>query len=234
VTTFIKPTEIPIHGAHTLAQEYFTSPGILAQEMEQIFLARWICVGREDRISSPGQYFVQEIGKESVIVLHDRAGGYRAYHNVCRHRGTRLCEEHTGRFSETIQCPYHAWTYGLDGRLIGAPSTGDIEGFNKADWPLHSVAVASWEGFLFINLSQRPEPFEDAFAPLIGRFSRFNLPKLAVHRTIDYDVKCNWKLLFQNYSECYDCGPVHPGLSKLTPPTSGENDLTEGPFTGGA
>ena len=82
-----------------------------------------------------------------------RAGAVRAYHNVCRHRGTRLCEEHTGRFSETIQCPYHAWTYSLDGRLIGAPSTNDLEGFDKAEWPLFPVATAVWEGFLFINLA---------------------------------------------------------------------------------
>jgi Rieske 2Fe-2S family protein len=233
VTTFVKPTQIPIDGAHTLPREYFTSPDILAEELERIFFRRWICVGREDRIPNPGDYFLQEIGKESVIVLRDRAGGYRAYYNVCRHRGTRLCEEHTGRFSETIQCPYHAWTYALDGRLIGAPSTADIEGFDKGDWPLVPVGVATWEGFLFLNLAEHPEPFEDAFEPLIGRFTRFNLPNLKVHRTIDYDVHCNWKLLFQNYSECYHCGPVHPALSKLTPPTSGENDLTEGPFTGG-
>ena len=180
MATFIKPTEIPIEGAHTLPREYFTSPDILAQEMERIFFRRWICVGREDRIPNPGDYFLQEIGKESVIVLRDRAGGYRAYYNVCRHRGTRLCEEHTGRFSETIQCPYHAWTYALDGRLIGAPSTGDIEGFDKADWPLHPVAVATWEGFLFINLAEEPEPFEQAFEPLLGRFSRFNMPNLKV------------------------------------------------------
>ncbi len=233
MTTFIKPTEIPIDGAHTLPREYFTSPAILAEELERIFFRRWICVGREDRIPNPGDYFLQEIGKESIIVLHDRAGGYRAYYNVCRHRGTRLCEEHTGRFSETIQCPYHAWTYSLDGRLIGAPSTADIENFNKGDWPLFPVAVATWEGFLFLNLAEHPEPFEQAAEPLIGRFSRFNLPNLKVHRTIEYDVHCNWKLLFQNYSECYHCASVHPALSKLTPPTSGENDLTEGPFTGG-
>ena len=233
MTTFVKPTEIPIDGAHTLPREYFTSPDILAQELERIFFRRWICVGREDRIPNPGDYFLQEIGKESVIVLHDRAGGYRAYYNVCRHRGTRLCEEHTGRFSETIQCPYHAWTYSLDGRLIGAPSSAEIENFDKSEWPLSPVAVAAWEGFLFLNLAEHPEPFEQASEPLMGRFSRFNLPNLKVHRTVEYDVHCNWKLLFQNYSECYHCGPVHPALSKLTPPTSGENDLTEGPFTGG-
>jgi len=123
VTTFIKPTEIPIDGAHTLPREHFTSPEIFAEELERIFFRRWLCVGRTDRIPQPGDYFLQQVGNESVIVLHDRSGGYQACYNVCRHRGTRLCEEHTGRFSETIQCPYHAWTYTLDGRLIGAPST---------------------------------------------------------------------------------------------------------------
>jgi Rieske 2Fe-2S family protein len=113
------------------------------------------------------------------------------------------------------------------------PSTADLENFDKADWPLHRVAVATWEGFLFISLDERPEPFERAWETLQDRFTRFNLPNLKVHRTTEYDVACNWKLLFQNYSECYHCGPVHPPLAKLTPPTSGENDLTEGPFTGG-
>ncbi|HEY7636523.1 MAG TPA: aromatic ring-hydroxylating dioxygenase subunit alpha [Gemmatimonadales bacterium] len=233
MATFLKTTQISVDGARTLPGEYFTSQDIFAQEMERIFLRRWLCVGREDRIPNPGDYFVQEIGRESVIVLRDKAGGLRAYYNVCRHRGTRLCEEHTGRFSETIQCPYHAWTYGLDGRLIGAPSTNDLENFDKSDWPLYPVGVKAWEGFVFINLAEEPEPFEQCWEPLLGRFTRFNLLNLKVARTIEYDVHCNWKLLFQNYSECYHCGPVHPPLAKITPPTSGENDLFEGPFTGG-
>jgi len=233
VTQFLKTTQIAIGGARTLPRRYYVAPEVLAAEFEQIFIRRWLCVGREDQVREPGQYFLQQIGRESIIVLRDRAGVLRAYYNVCRHRGTRLCEEHTGRFSETIQCPYHAWTYSLDGRLIGAPSSGDIEGFSKSDYPLHSVWIQSWEGFLFVNLAEDPEAFSEAYQPLIGRFSRFNLPNLAVARTIEYDVRANWKLLFQNYSECYHCGPVHPPLAKLTPPTSGENDLIEGPFTGG-
>ena len=233
MTQFLKTTQIAIGGARTLPRRYYVAREVFAMEFERIFTQRWLCVGREDRISEPGEYFLQEVGPESIIIVRDRAGALRAYYNVCRHRGTRLCEEHTGRFSESIQCPYHAWTYSLDGRLIGAPSSGDIEGFSKADYPLHRVPVESWEGFLFINLADEPEPFELAYQRLIGRFSRFNLPNLAVARTIEYDVRANWKLLFQNYSECYHCGPVHPPLAKLTPPTSGENDLIEGPFTGG-
>lgn len=233
MTTFFKTTQIDIGGAKTLPRRYYADAGIFVQEMERIFLQRWLCVGREDRIPGPGDYFVQEIGGESIIVLRDKQNKFRAYYNVCRHRGTRICEEHTGRFSETIQCPYHAWTYGIDGNLRAAPSSEGIENFNLADWPLHKVAVERWEGFLFISLAETPEPFAEAFADLIGRFSRYNLPSLKVARIVEYDVRSNWKLLVQNYSECYHCGPIHPALAKLTPPTSGENDLIEGPFLGG-
>jgi len=233
MTTFVKRTDVALLGAHTLPGRYFTSPEIFSEELEKIFLQRWLCVGREAQIARPGQYFLQQIGNESVIVLRDRSGAVRAYYNVCRHRGTRLCEQHQGQFSETIQCPYHAWTYSLDGRLIGAPSADTIEDFDKADWPLHSVATATWEGFLFISLADEPEPFEEAYAPLMGRFSRFNLPSLAAHRRIDYHLTCNWKFVVQNYSECYHCPLVHPALVKLSPPTSGENDFFRGPFLGG-
>ncbi|HEU5303587.1 MAG TPA: aromatic ring-hydroxylating dioxygenase subunit alpha, partial [Gemmatimonadales bacterium] len=231
MTRFLKTTQIAVDGARTLPRRYYVAPEIFAEETERIFARRWLCAGREDRLARPGDYFLQQVGDESVIVLRDQSGAVRAHYNVCRHRGTRLCEEPVGRFSETIQCPYHAWTYALDGRLLGAPSANDIEGFSKADYPLHPVGIQTWEGFLFINLSREPEPFEQAYQRLIGRFKRFNLPRLAVARTIEYDVRANWKLLFQNYSECYHCGPVHPPLAKLTPPTSGENDLIEGPFT---
>ncbi|MDQ3811380.1 MAG: aromatic ring-hydroxylating dioxygenase subunit alpha [Chloroflexota bacterium] len=233
MSTFVKTTQIPSEAAKTLPGQYFKSPEIFAEEAEKIFARRWLCVGREARIPTPGDYFLQQIGAESIIVLRDRIGSVRAFYNVCRHRGTRLCEAEAGKFAGTIQCPYHAWTYALDGRLIGAPSSDGIADFDKADYPLHRVATATWEGFLFINLAADPELFAEAYAPLIGRFSRFNLPSLKVARQIEYDVRANWKLLFQNYSECYHCAPVHPALAKLTPPTSGENDLYEGPFLGG-
>jgi Rieske 2Fe-2S family protein len=190
-------------------------------------------VDREERIARPGDFFVLDIGGESVIILRDQQGTVRAFYNVCRHRGSRVCEAHQGQFSETIQCPYHAWTYALDGRLIGAPATNDLENFRKADWPLHKVPVAVWEGFLFISLSPEAEPFAQSHEPLIGRFSRFNLAGLKIGRTIEYDVKANWKLVVQNYSECYHCPLVHPTLTKRTPPTLGENDLVEGPYLGG-
>jgi Rieske 2Fe-2S family protein len=233
MTTFLRTTEIPVAGQRTLPREFFVSPEIFAEEQDRIFARRWLCVGREERIAERGAYFLQQIGSDGVIVLRDRQGAVRAFHNVCRHRGSRLCEEHAGRFGETIQCPYHAWTYALDGRLLAAPSADAIEEFRKSEWPLHPVATATWEGFVFVNLAEQPEPFEAAFAPLIGRFARFGLPALAAGRQVTYDVRANWKLVVQNYSECYHCAPVHPALTKLSPPTSGENDLYAGPILGG-
>jgi Rieske 2Fe-2S family protein len=233
MATFIRTADIPLDRALTLPGEYFTSAAIFAEERKKIFAARWLCVGREEQLRSPGDYFLVEAFGESVIVVRGDAGDVHAFYNVCRHRGSRICEAAEGRFAGTIRCPYHAWTYALDGRLLGAPSSGDLPGFRPGDFPLQHLALERWEGFLFINMADDPVEFGDAWAPLVGRFSRFGLPRLASARTIEYEVKANWKLLFQNYSECYHCGPVHPSLSRVTPPTSGENDLVEGPFTGG-
>jgi Rieske 2Fe-2S family protein len=152
---------------------------------------------------------------------------------VCRHRGTRLCREEAGHFSETIQCPYHAWTWTTDGRLIGAPHMHDVEEFDKRGYPLHAAAVAEWEGFVFVNIAEQPAPFEGAWAPMLGRFARFGLADLAVGHVVRYDVRANWKLVFQNYSECLHCPMIHPELSCVLPYQSGANDLVEGPFLGG-
>ena len=108
-------------GSRTLPGEYFTSPAILAEEAERIFANGWNCVGRSARLAQPGDYFLATIAGESLIVVRDREGVTRAHFNVCRHRGTRICAEDSGSFKESIQCPYHAWTYGLDGRLVAAP-----------------------------------------------------------------------------------------------------------------
>jgi Rieske 2Fe-2S family protein len=231
--TFIATTSSFLQGAKTMPARYYTSPDVYTREQAYLSDTQWFCVGRADQIQEPGGYFLQTIGLESIIVLRDRKGVLRAFFNVCRHRGTRICEETHGRFGETIQCPYHAWTYSTDGRLIGAPHMHEAEGFDKADFPLKAVAVHEWEGFLFLNLSSRPVPFEDVFEPLVCRFSRFNLTSLRPGKRIEYDVASNWKLVFQNYSECLHCPVIHPELSSLMPYTSGANDLTSGSVLGG-
>jgi Rieske 2Fe-2S family protein len=233
VTTFHPTADSFRAGARTLPREYYTSESVLAEETERLLARSWNCVGRVSRLAAPGDYIVREIAGESLIILRDRSGEVRAFFNVCRHRGTQICRAASGQFSETIQCPYHAWTYSTDGRLLGAPHMQDTEGFDKRDYPLHSASIAEWEGWLFVNIASNPVAFSEAFAPMIGRLSRFALPSLTVGHSVRYEVAANWKLVFQNYSECLHCPMIHPELSTVLPYQSGANDLVEGPFLGG-
>ncbi len=233
MTTYLKTTALSTRGAHTLPGEDYTSASIFAGEHERIFARSWLCIGREDSVAVAGRYTMVNVGRESLLVVRDRRGAIHALFNVCRHRGSRLCEEPCGDIGETIQCPYHAWTYGLDGRLVGVPDQKELEDFDKGDYGLARARVATWEGFVFVNLDEEAEPFEVAWAPMLQRVSAWGIAGLRSAARITYDVRANWKLLFQNYSECYHCSPLHPSLVKLSPPTSGENDLVEGPFLGG-
>jgi glycine betaine catabolism A len=226
--------------AKTLPQQYFVSDEIFRREQEQIFSKQWVLVGHQSQIVRNGDYFVAEVNGESLIVIRDKNGRIHGFFNVCRHRGTRLKEDACGHAS-AIQCPYHAWTYGLDGRLIGAPHMDEVPGFDKADYSLRAVNLGIWEGFIFVNLageeaaanSSGYKSLEEWFAPLNGKFSRWNMSILRPAKRIEYDVRANWKLMFENYSECYHCPGVHPQLQKVSPYDSAENDLSDGPFLGG-
>ncbi|MFL6595451.1 MAG: aromatic ring-hydroxylating oxygenase subunit alpha [Chthoniobacterales bacterium] len=216
----------------TLPQRYFISPEVFAQEREAIFAREWVVVGHQSEVGKAGDYFLRDVAGESLIITRDQQANVRVFYNVCRHRGTRLIEEAHGHCA-AIQCPYHAWTYAVDGRLVGAPHMDEAPGFDKANYSLGTVAVGEWEGFIFVNLANNPKPLAEYFAPLAGKFADWNLPQLRSAKRIGYDVGANWKLIFENYSECYHCPGVHPMLSKVSPYDSAENDLDEGPFLGG-
>lgn len=220
-------------GAKTLARRYYVDSDVYDSETEQIFRSRWLYAGRTSEVAHPGAYFLFESEAESIVVLRDHEGVIHAHHNVCRHRGTRLVTEREGTFSKSIQCPYHAWTYALDGALTGAPFMDEVASFCKEDYPLRSVSIGLWEGCIFLNLSEEPEPFEEAFAPLTDKFGPWALSELETAHRIVYDIAANWKLVFQNYSECYHCPALHPVLNRLTPFRNSSNDLEEGPILGG-
>lgn len=217
----------------TLPGRYYTSDEIFAQELERIFYAHWVCVGRSEEIPHPGDYLLRQVGLEQLILLRDRQGQVRSFYNLCRHRGTQLCTEPSGHFTGAIRCPYHAWSFGLDGQLLAAPFMQAIDGFRREDFPLQPVAAAVWEGCLFVNLSANPEPLTTAFAPLLDRFTPWQMPQLQSAHQIEYTLQTNWKLIAQNYSECYHCPTVHPELHKMSVSSSSANDLFRGPFLGG-
>jgi phenylpropionate dioxygenase-like ring-hydroxylating dioxygenase large terminal subunit len=223
--------------AKSLPQKYFVSPDIFTKEQAEIFSKEWLLVGHQNQIPDAGDYIVRQVNRESLFVIRDRGAKIHGFFNVCRHRGSRLIEDNCGNRA-AIQCPYHAWTYGLDGRLIGAPHMDEVPGFEKADYPLHEVNLGVWEGFIFVNLrdtsAERGDySLERWFAPLSGKFSHWNMSILQPAKRVEYDVRANWKLMFENYSECYHCPGVHPQLQKVSPYDSAENDLREGPFLGG-
>jgi glycine betaine catabolism A len=232
-STFHRTVEAYKRGAHTMPGRFYTSPDILAEERAKLFPRMWHCVGRASAMPDAGDFVVRDVAGDSIMLVRGKDAKLRAFFNICRHRGTQLCTQAAGQFSETIQCPYHAWTYGIDGRLIGAPHMNEVEGFDRKDYPLHQAEVAEWEGFVFVNVSRDSQPFAEWFAPMIGRLARYDLATLKVGHSVKYEVNSNWKLVFQNYSECLHCPMIHPELSTMMPYTSGANDLIEGPFLGG-
>lgn len=231
--TFKKTAETLRQGAHTLSREYYTDPKILELEYEKIFYKNWLCVGRSAQISEKGRYIILNIGRESVIILRDSEGELKGFYNVCRHRGTRICEKMEGKFSKSIQCGYHGWTYDLKGNLIGVPNMDAVTGFKKDDYPLHPVALKEWEGFIFINLEDKPINFDSTFEPLTERLKPWGISELLVAEKKEYMVNGNWKLVIQNYCECYHCPILHPELAKIHHYLGGRNDFYEGPILGG-
>jgi Rieske 2Fe-2S family protein len=230
-------------GARALAGDYYTSSAIFAQEMQQLFSGRWLCTVHQSTLSQPGSHALYELAptkpgaepvpSESVLIVRGEDGEIRAFYNVCRHRGARLRQVGGQLPGNCIRCPYHAWTFALDGRLLGAPNMGDVAGFDRSEHPLIPVATAIWEGFVFINLAPAPVPFEQAFASVLGSFTAWQIPRLVVARQVTYEVAANWKLLFQNYSECYHCPTIHPALNQLTPYLGADNDHESGEILGG-
>ena len=166
MTTDVKPRETMPTEARTLPARYYTDPAVFRKEMERFFFGMWISAGRADQIPSPGDYFLRDVIGESVIVARGEDLRVRAFYNVCRHRGTKLCTESAGRFPGTIQCPYHSWTYGLDGCLVGAPHMDEVPHFRREDNPLRTAACDVWDGHIFISLADTPAPLRDQLAGL--------------------------------------------------------------------
>jgi Rieske 2Fe-2S family protein len=222
--------------AQTLPAAYYVDRKFFDVEMDRLFARMWVCAGRTEQVERAGQFFVRELLGESIIVVNGgstAAPRVNAFYNVCRHRGTRLCTDDHGAFSGSIQCPYHSWTYDLDGQLIGAPHMDEVPHFQKAEYPLHQVTVDTWDGHLFLNLDAGAAPLSTQLVDLPGKFRSWRMQDLRLGARIVYDVKANWKLIVQNYNECLHCPNLHPALNKLSHYLSGENEPLQATYMGG-
>ncbi len=219
--------------ARTLPSRYYTDPGVFRDELERFYFQSWLCVGRADVIPQLGDYFLREVAGESIIIVRDSGGGIGAFYNVCRHRGARMCTAAKGRFDGRIQCPYHGWSYGLDGRLLGAPHMDEAD-FCSADYPLHQARTAVWDGHVFVHLGVGAPPLEEQLGDLQHRFAPWRMGELRLDRRIVYEVKANWKLLILNYNECLHCPLLHPALNRLTDYLGADNVQPTPAYCGGS
>jgi Rieske 2Fe-2S family protein len=205
----------PFAEARTLPGEVYTSSDVFKLEQRGLFARQWVCAGRENDIRAAGDYFLREIAGNSVIFMRAKDGKIGAFHNVCRHRGSKLLDAVCGSGISRILCPYHAWSYNLDGSIASAPQMG--EGFRKEDFPLVPVRIEMLHGFIFANLDQQAPALATYFQELPD-LSRFRIDELVLGKRIEYDVAANWKLICENYSECYHCAGAHPQLHRISEP----------------
>jgi phenylpropionate dioxygenase-like ring-hydroxylating dioxygenase large terminal subunit len=200
----------------SLTGRYYSDPDVFVRDLRLLWETQWLLVDHVSRIPKPGDYFLFTIGAESLIIIRDRKDVVHALYNVCRHRGSRICLESASHVGSLV-CPYHAWSYDLDGRLRGAAAMP--EGFSKANYGLRKAHLRIEDGFIFISLAQAKPPDFDVF---ISRFMRYLAPhglaqaKVAVRR--DYPTAANWKLVVENFLECYHCKPAHPTYCSVHSP----------------
>ena len=217
----------------TLAGDYYVSDAVFASEQERIFENLWFCAVRSSELASPGKFRKVQVGRESVLLVRGRDGLLRAFLNVCRHRGAQLCTEAEGEVKRSLRCSYHSWTYALDGKLMAAPNIASLTdetgaAIDRYRYGLVPVALTEWLGYAWVCISDTPPPFEDVVAEttrILGDsdvINRYGIGGLDVGHRVVYDVAANWKLIVENFMECYHCSSIHPELVGVLP------ELTKG------
>lgn len=201
------PVSEGIEGSHTLPASYYTTDSILDAEREQLFATSWQYVGHSGQLEESGDFFTTEIGDNGVVVTMDETGDIGAFHNVCPHRGSRVMDEDCGS-TRKLQCPYHGWTFDLDGSLYSAPNfeDGSLEQTSNS---LQSVAVETWGPMVFVDLSPDPEPLSEALGGLDDTIESFELDEFEYLNSYEHEIDCNWKVYVDNYVECDHCDLNH-------------------------
>jgi Rieske 2Fe-2S family protein len=190
-----------------------------ARELQRIWYRNWIYVGRSsDVAAAPRAFGTFEVGDQKLLLVRDDEGVLQGFHNTCRHRGAALCRESSGSLrTAAIICPYHAWVYNLQGDLLRTSSKHHAGGFDPADFPLYKISVKEWNGFVFVALTDSPAAFEQVFDLPLNRLDAWPLQDLVVGHVLLKNIRCNWKIFWENYNECLHCPAVHPQLSQLVP-----------------
>ncbi|MGH7122743.1 MAG: aromatic ring-hydroxylating oxygenase subunit alpha, partial [Stellaceae bacterium] len=197
---------------YALQQEFYRDPDIFRRDVDRVLMRHWLCAGHESSLPRPGDFELIEIAGESAILVRAEDGALRALVNVCRHRGSRVCWEQSGK-AQSFTCPYHGWTYGLDGGLQAArfmPAE-----FDRSGHGLRSIGVRVIAGLVFVSFADKPLGTRHLEETVRGSFGPYGWAKARVAHRERYSFAANWKLAVENYLECYHCGPAHPEYSRL-------------------
>jgi glycine betaine catabolism A len=217
----------------------YTSPEVLAWELRNVFAGTWACLGRSDELL-PEATTQRAVPVGDVAGLLTREGGrVRLFANTCRHRGHELLPEEASSGHRAIVCPYHAWSYDLAGRVVGAPGFRGVDGFDPGSHGLVELPVSEWCGWVFGHGSLpagHPDvpSFERHLGALEGIVAPYRPSELSLGDRHDYEIGANWKVVAENYHECYHCPVIHPELCRVSPPTSGDNYDLAGAWVGGS
>jgi phenylpropionate dioxygenase-like ring-hydroxylating dioxygenase large terminal subunit len=213
----------------SLGRDYYKDPTIFEREKEKIIYDSWIFAGHVSQIPNKGDYFLYRLLDESAIIVRTSDSSIQAYYNVCRHRGSQICKEDKGTL-QRFTCPYHAWTYKLDGSLMSA--RGMPEDFDRGESSLHVCAMEIIGGMIFVNFSDTPDSLDKAREDLAEPLAMYDFEhmKVAVHK--NYQINANWKVTLENYQECYHCSPSHPEYALMHTLTVDEDrfDKLQGPM----
>jgi glycine betaine catabolism A len=222
----------PLGSSRMLPRAAYVDPDVFAWEQANFFAA-WQCVGRADEVAEPGCQTAISAGAAGVLVTRDESGTLHAFANVCRHRGHELLPCGASARKRGIVCPYHAWSYRLDGSLLAAPGFRDAAGFDPRQHGLAELPVRDWHGWLFVDGSGRAGDFDERIGALAGIVAPYAPERLHVSTTHSYEIAANWKVIVENYQECYHCSMIHPELCRVSPPESGANLDLPGDWVGG-
>ncbi|MGH2907958.1 MAG: aromatic ring-hydroxylating oxygenase subunit alpha [Solirubrobacteraceae bacterium] len=224
----------PLERATMLPASAFLDRSVLDWELANVFGGGWICAGHGSMVGEPGAFISREIGDRAFIVVGSEDGRPRAFHNVCRHRGSRLIEQPEGRVRRRLQCPYHAWSYDLEGNLRAAPHMDEIEDFEFECFGLVEIPCSVAGGLVMVDLGGRAAPVEEHLGDLQIHLDHYSAGRLLRGGICTYAVDANWKGIAENYGECLHCPGVHPELNALSHYTSGDFILGEGAWCGGS
>jgi Rieske 2Fe-2S family protein len=206
------------HVANSLPADWYFDSRHYQTELERIYYRDWLYVCHASSLAGARSFRRFDIGRQSVVLLRDQDGVLRAFHNSCRHRGSELCTEAQGRFNgKLIVCPYHQWSYALDGHLVATSSHAEAADFDKANYPLFEVSVREWHGAVFLSLAADPPDFEEGFIRGNDRIENWPMAELVVGHRWQKTIACNWKIFWENFNECLHCPNIHPELCELVP-----------------